>query len=389
MEDKIIKIQLYPASEKLHTAYKTIFSNPPEGYEFIMPEVSARNKFVHKIRVNKTARLIYKSFINLFKTTKFIEWSNKTPNIDGAKFVFARNSIYKGKLPWVLYILDVSYALGVYNLNIFMKNRKIIEKYLEKDNCKRIICTDEASIEIMRRYFSEKVNDKIILIKQAIAPIKYKKRSKTRDEEVRILFMGSINNQDDFYLKGGAEAIKIFECIQQDCNAMLIVRCKVPEQIKSKIKENPRIILIDEVIPYEELIKLYADSDILLFPAHSYMLMSLLESLHFGLPIIALDVYNVENYLKNNYNAFIIKKSEKVKEYYEKDYPLNIRNKKFFYDERVINDMAEKLKLLIKDRKLREKMGKNSRKLFNERHSLKDMQIQLKKTFDEVTQNAD
>ena len=107
------------------------------------------------------------------------------------------------------------------------------------------------------------------------------------------------------------------------------------------------------------------------------------------MPIIALDVYVVNSFVENNKNGFLIKCSEKIQ--YEKrfKYSSNSKSLDFFnllkkIDKRVIDEICEKASILIKDEKLREKFGKEGKRIFKTKFSIKKRNKKLKKIFDEA-----
>jgi len=380
--EKIRKIQIYPEYTKLHTAYKIIFSNPPKGYKFIDSPKSFKSGALSKLKSNNLVKMFYHFFISKFKTTIIFNWAAKSKESFGSDLIFSRNHLYHGNKNWVLYILENAYCLTGFNYPLFLKNKKNIEKILKKENCKKIICANESSIDVLKKHFGKEVIKKTRLIRPAITPMPFKeKRGK---KPLKILFMGSINNPQDFYHKGGLEALEAFEQIQEKYDVELIVRCKVDEKFKQKVKNNKKIKIMEEQVPFQEIVNLYSSSDILLLPARTYMLMAFLESMYFGLPIIALNTYAVKDYLKDGDNALLVEKPEWITSQIVHDKPMGERNTIKEADKILADKLAEKLQILIKDPKLREKMGKNGQKTIQEKFSVERMKNQLKEIFDQA-----
>lgn len=386
---KIRKIQLYPSIERIHTAYKSLISNPPEGYEFVGSKKSKKEEIIEKLRSYDLIKKAYKKFIKIFKSTRVLEYSYDTKILDNVELIFSTGSIYYGNKKWVLDIIDNPYSIAGYNYGLFLKNKKKIEKALLKNNCRKIICANESSVELMKKHFSKELNKKVVLVRPAVNMNKI--INKEKSNKIKLLFIGSINNPKDFYFKGGLNALSVFEKISRKyANVELIIRCILPEEVRERVKSNPNITLLEDRIPFDELISLYVNSDILLCPSHTYIgLMTFLEGMYFKLPILTLNTYAVEDYIIDKYNGLIVEKSKKIKGYYDESYPANSKSEKFIdetknIDEIVINDLVEKLDFLIKNPNIRKKMGDNSRKIIDKKFTIKVRNKGLKKLFDRI-----
>jgi glycosyltransferase involved in cell wall biosynthesis len=388
---KSIKIQIYPYIDNIHSAYRSLISNPPEGYTFVGNTASAKRNFIDHFKKSKVMRRFYRIFLKMSGTTKILDLVNKEKEIDEAQIVYSFGTFYKGDKPFILDMLDVPYSLSGNDPELFKKNKLAIEEYLSKNNCIKIICPHESLFNFMKKNFPRKISKKLVLIRQALSPVPYieNKNKFNKNKKIRLLFMGSINNPQDFYPKGGLEAIRAFEKISKEYKVELVLRCKIPEEIKKMIFGSKNIICIEEKISFEELINIYTSSDILLMPYHYYMLMATLEAMYFGIPPIVLDTYAAKDFVKNNYNGFIIKPSDKIKDYSAENYPAVTRTKKFIdqlwnFDEALINRIVNKLRLLIENPILRKKMSENAKKTIKDKFSIEIRNKKLKRILDEI-----
>jgi glycosyltransferase involved in cell wall biosynthesis len=204
------------------------------------------------------------------------------------------------------------------------------------------------------------------------------------------MFMGSLKNPKDFYVKGGVEAIRAFELVEHRKDCRLILRCKLPKQIFKKIRKNTNIEILQKKVSRKEIEKLYLNSDIFLLPAHTYMLMSTLEAMSFGLPIIGIKSWATSEFIKDGKTGFLIDPQKLRKYYIAPEYPINIKNK-FFYnkikkaEEGVARDIASKINLLLENPSLRRKMGARARKIAQKKFSIKKRTRKLKSLFDKCT----
>jgi len=386
---KIKKIQFYPTIYHLHTAYKTLVTNPPNGYQFI----ESQNKQKHLIIILKESlifRKLYKLTVSLININFPLYLTRKQKISEDIDLIFSMGNLYFGDRPWVLDILDTPSVLSGYKYQIFLKEKEKIEKNLSAKNCKAIICSHETSFKFMEKIFSDKIRKKLLLIRPAVKlPGNFKGlNQKEKNPNFQILFVGSITNPADFYVKGGLEALECFKTLSKKYeNTKLIVRCKIPEEIKKKYSLK-NIIFIEKQMEYKDLINLYIQSDIFLMPSHQYVLMAVLEAMSYGLPIVGLDTYAVRDYLEDKRNAFVVKPSKNIP-YDDPSYPTNTRSKEFVsaikkIDRRVINDLTEKIGILINEPFLKEKMSNESLKIINKKFSIEKRNKELKKLFDKI-----
>jgi len=381
------KVQVYPSIENLHTSYKSLIDNPPKGYVFVGVSESSQRKIFKRLRSSKFLHWVYHIFLNTFKTTKILETMHSNPEFSEADLIFATTYLYKGNKPWILNIIDSPYSLAGHRYDIFMKNKKYFESILEKENCKKIICENEACFKLMKLHFSKKILEKTEVVHAAITPIKF--NNKTHNHPITLLFIGSINNPQDSYQKGIVEAIEVFERLQEKYDIRLIIRCKLPPELKSKVIQNKKIALLEELLSFEEIVKIYTSSDILIYPCHQYVLMVFLEAMYFGLPIIALDTYGTKNFIQNNVNGYVIPSSKKLQAYHAPNYPLSLRTSDFFQevknlDINVIKELTEKVEKLIKNPTLRKRMGKEGMRIARTKFSIETRNKKLKKIFDDA-----
>ncbi len=387
MKKKIIYI--YFLTPRMHSSLKVMINNPPKGYEFVLAENKAKIGFLSFALNSKILRFIYRNIVKkLFDPVDIYEkvYSTKIPeNVD---LVFSTGAALNINKPWIVEILDSPYSLAGYDYNLFIKNKDEIESKLLSPFCKRIIVVNEASYDLMKKHFSKEVMNKAKLVRAAVELPKIKKKIKKKN--MQIIFIGSIANPDDFLIKGGLEALETFKRISQEFdNVNLVVRCKIPEDIKMKYKNVKNISFVDYPLSSEHFNKLFSDSDIMLNPGCIYVLMSTLEAMSYGIPIIFLDTYSVRDYIINGVTGILIKPSENIKGYKSPAYPSNIRSKEFIseinnLDDRVIDDLYFAVKKLIINSKLRHRLGKNGRKLVSTKFSIKIRNKKLKKIFDEA-----
>ena len=112
----------------------------------------------------------------------------------------------------------------------------------------------------------------------------------------------------------------------------------------------------------EEKYKEFLSSDIFVFPTfyprEAFPLVNL-EAMQFSLPVVSTNEGGIVDAVIDNETGFIVQPQD-------------------------VNELAEKLKILIKDRTLREEMGRKGRDRFCNHYTLQHFEQNLKNVFDEI-----
>jgi glycosyltransferase involved in cell wall biosynthesis len=370
---------------------KRLIENPPEGYEFIVNENKSKSKLIKKAKDNGLTRFLYKSIIK--KTFNVLNFANKLAyheSPEEADLILTTGQIVNEKKPWIVKILDSPFILGANDYKVFMKNKEKISKALASEYCKKIIVHTHIAEKMMRRYFPIEVTKKIEILTPAMPT---KVEEKIKHDSLNLLFIGSINNPHEFTMKGGIQVIKTFKELKKKYpNVKLTIKCKVPDEVKKEYDLND-ITLIEDIIPYEDVKKLYKESDLLLMLGYGgYMIMSYLEAFSYGLPIIALDTFGVSDFIVDGKTGFKIKPSKNVP-INNPAYPSISNTDKFLEttkidDKELTNESVEKISKLIDDKELLNSISKECQRLSQEKYSFDKKRERLKNIFDEALKNV-
>ena len=389
------KIYLYSPRPDFHSLYHLLIQNPPEGYEVIQPQFTME-KTQQSLRKSKIARFIYKRLIKkLINPIKNEDKKFIFKKIPSADMIFSVGRlVLKKKIPHVIEVVDKLNTLTGYDNLLFQKNKKYIEDALSSPSCKRIICwTEGTKNDFINELDSKNFIDKLEVVNLAIKPRTSFVKKYNEKDAITLLFVGSINNPDDFKIKGGLETIETFKLLQKHHkNLKLIVRCKIPQDAKKKYSALKNLEIIEEFLSKEDLNALYENADIFMTPSHNLNGLAPLEAMSYELPLIGINTWSVDEVIMDEFNGFLVPKSEKIP-YEEKKFHLDIRSPEFLayisqVDEALIARLAEKTEILIKDAQLRKTFGKNGRLLVEEgKFSLKERNKRLKKIFDEALRN--
>jgi glycosyltransferase involved in cell wall biosynthesis len=364
-----------------------LLKNPPQGYNFVV-SCEKNKKFLMDIfKKLKFPVWIYKNLIKkYFNVLKIVNNMHYNPSKEKIDIILSTGTMVDENKPWIIKILDSPFSMAGHDYKLFLKNLNYIRRYLESDNCKSIIVHTNAAKKGFEKYFSKKIVKKIVLVNPAIPGDIVPKKKKFG--KIRLLFMGSINNPQEFFLKGGLETLETFKLVNEKYkNIELVMRCKIPSDIKDKYKLK-NLIFLENFLSDEEMKKLYLSSDVLLLPGYNYFIMAYLEAFKYGIPIVALDTYGVKDFIKNGKNGFYVKPSKNLP-INTPEYPANNRSKKFIegikkIDGKVIANLAKEVSILIENKKLREKMSKECQRLFLTKHSYRNKKKILKRIFDKA-----
>jgi len=132
---------------------------------------------------------------------------------------------------------------------------------------------------------------------------------------------------------------------------------------------------------------LYLNANIFITPAHNLNALAPLEAMYYGLPLIATDTWAVNEVVINNYNGFLIKKSEEIP-YDEEKIHQDIKNPRYLrmfekVDRALIERIVAKVEFLINNPNLMKRMGKNGRQMvLTGKFSYKNRIEKLKTIFD-------
>lgn len=384
------KIFLCYASNNLHSIYKNMIKNPPDGYEFILPNKSPKKIFLSFLQNSKSIKIVYrftiKKLIRSLDLYSNMVYSQPPEDID---LTLAFGTIIPGDSSYIIDLPENPFSMAGYNYKIFKKNLELINQNLLKSNCKAVIYSFKDCYNLCAKFFDPKVMEKFVLIRFALKQHPYKKRDYSK---IKFLFIGSLSNPDDFEIKGGVETIESFIKLRKEFGEKveLTIKCNVPKWVYKKYNLEG-INILNKSISQEELDDLFFSSHVLFVPSHSAVAMTPIEGMSFAMPLIAIDIYGANEYVKNNKNGFLIKPSKKIP-YNSEDYPCNVRTKEFIEklrdsDLEVINEIYINIRKFVLNPKLLEKMGKNSYNLLKTDFSLDKRNRLLKKVFDKFTKS--
>jgi len=376
-----MKVYLEFRSAKHHTLYDEIINYPPEGVEY---QVSSGE--VYSTRTYKLFNFFYNSLFKNIKPDIGNIYHKLKKEDKNADLVHVCNTFTPRNTSWVMDIENVG-SFTAHDIKNFQAHKKKIEKELSSENCKKIMPWTNSGKRTLEHFLdTEEFKDKIEVVSPAIHPLPVNKRM-NKDGNIRLLFMGSINNPNSFIFKGGEYAIKCFEVLSKKYDLELIVRSIVPDKIKKKYLNITGLKFIENRLSQKEIFDIYNTSDILLLPGHNYSLMAILESMAFGLPIVAVNGWSTSDFVEHEKTGFLVKPSKQIP--ITDDVPIDwtpgFENVVKKIDPKVVEDLAKCTSVLMEDNSLRKKMGKLAReRIENGDLSIKVRNQKLKRIYEEA-----
>jgi len=375
-----MKIYLEFRSLKHHTLYDELINFPPEGVDYVVSSGE-----VYSTRKYKVFNFLYNKFIkNIAPNIGNVYHKLKKENA-GVDLVHICNNFTPRDSPWVVDIENVGSFTG-HDKQILLSQKKNIEKQLSSKHCKKIMPWMSASKKTLERFLDIKgFEDKIEVVKPAIHPMP--RMEKQKHEKIMLLFISSINHPHTFIVKGGLYALESFKKLSAKYDVELIVRSIVPEDIKRNYLNLEGLKFIEELLPQQELFNIYNNSDIFILPGHNYTLMATLECMAFGLPTVAIDGWATNEFVEDGKTGFLVEPSEliPVKEDIPIDWTPGFWENVEKVDQKVVEGLVDKIKVLIENDSLRREMGMRARKRIEQGDlSIDHRNRKLRRIYEEV-----
>jgi len=345
---KMVNVKFLENNCGVHGVVEEIMSHPPEGITYTHFRSNKKNDFISVPIVEDDSADLIEAFDTFTITKK--DW------------------IYNGSNFSQLASFDL---FGTY---LSRSSRlQILEKILEKDNCKKIIFPSKAGSDTLFSYGNMK--NKAILEKCAVVPYAFRKVddsfiNKERSDKVKLLFIGS-----QFIRKGGRQVADAFEVLNKkydDLELNIVSNFAVMEKftdkedtlaIKARLSNMKNVNFLsrdrNDVLDHH-----YPDSDIFVLPTfwESFGFV-FVEAMAYGLPVVSTDwPVAVPEIVEDNKSGFLIKimGSDFMKAVENNTNKYNFGG--FYmpdskFHKYLVNELVDKLSLLIEDSSLRKKMG--------------------------------
>jgi len=378
---------------KMHSYYRGLMANHPQGYTFVALE-SPQSKVMQtasKFNITYSLFIILNKIVPVNIAKSYLDKFRHLP--DDIALTYAFDHIVCRKEPWVVDVEFVNLLVGYYNSRYFKRSKGILEKALASASCKKIICgTETAKQSILLNLDCKDFSHKF-----GIVPFATQKKNFTKKfgvEKIKLLFVGSGNILGSFNMKGGRETLEAFTLLTKQYNNLeLVVRSDVPQGILKEYGVYSNIRIINKNIPWSDLEREFLTADIFVLPVHCTPFSVFLDAMSYELPIVTIDAWANPEVVEDGKTGLLVRKSESVL-YYVKDTLPGFATPQFFRsirksDPRVVNELAEKISILIENPELRRGLGKAGRwEVELGKFSIENRNNKLKRILDEATDDT-
>jgi glycosyltransferase involved in cell wall biosynthesis len=304
-----------------------------------------------------------------------------------------------GQNPWVIEIEDPTtlfYPLitNGFTSSLLIKQSPyfpIIKSLLEADHCKAIITHMRSTAQLVPQLFgSDAIRNKIVYAPLGVKlPSRWQRHEPRADAEpIDLLFINSwCRVPANFYLRGGLDILEASAVLRERYPQLrLTLRTNLPPLHPRfhRIIESGWVRVIDRFVSAEEMAELHAGSDIFLLPSARIHIVSLLQAMSYGLPVVGSDGWGIEEYLVHEHNGLIVngrygkvswadEETGFLREDYESMYTCNVQ---------VVDGIVEAVSRLVEDRQLRARLGHNARNDVETKYTLEQWNTALQSAFD-------
>jgi len=282
----------------------------------------------------------------------------------------------------------------IYDTKHLWLYRSFIEKALSSKCCKKIMpYLNTEKKTLFKGLKFERFKDKIEVVNLALPPKNFKKEYSK--DKISLLFLGTVHKSNipgSFEERGGIELLEAFKILNKEyTNLELVIRALVPPYLHNKYSQilaEKNVKIFEQVLPRHQLEHIMKNADIFLFPGHITPALTILDAMSYELPVVATNWRGNHEMVKNGKTGFLIRPPFGLRP----DLPLTREQKETLSargpDMCLVKELAEKISVLVKDEKLRRRMGIAGRKeIETGKFSIKRRKEKLKEIFDEAIKN--
>lgn len=376
------------ASPPIHSLYREILQHPPEGFQYITHASSRKKPILHSVDQRILSARLVKDLWYELRGLLYTSLERLTKISEPSELVFASQQLLFSSQPWVA---DFEFANALVGYGDIRPCERILRRAVSSVYCKKLMpWSDWAKKTMYASLDCTSFENKMETVRLAVPS---KSFTKTRSERLRLLFVGSTNpfNVQNFELKGGPEVLEASnELCEKYEHVELFVRSWVPSHLKERYARNKRIVILDKPLSESALSQLYASSDLFVFPSHANLGMAILEAMSYQLPVVALRIYDVPEAVEDMKTGLLLEPSDNVPYYMWNGAP-NHYSHAFIDAVRrsrrlLVNQMVEKLSMLIEGSPLRRQMGIAAKnKIDAGEFSITARNTKLKRIFEEAS----
>ncbi|MBA4063033.1 MAG: hypothetical protein C0501_04865 [Isosphaera sp.] len=246
-----------------------------------------------------------------------------------------------------------------------------VKALLEDDNCKAIVTHMRSTAELVPTLFgSEAVRRKVVYAPLGVPlPARWQRHDpEPADAPVHLLFINSwCQVPENFFLRGGLEVLEAFDQLRRKYpQVRLTMRTALPllDDHYHRIVESGWVRVVNRFMSAGEMADLHAGSHVFLLPAARVHIVSLLQAMSYGLPVVGSDGWGMEEYLEDGHNGLVVRGRYGKASWADRDAGMLRENyeETFTPDPAVVAGLVEAVSRLIEDRELRRRLGRQARR---------------------------
>lgn len=222
---------------------------------------------------------------------------------------------YVGPNNWFIEIEDYTTLLYPFVHNGFTKDLnieshfcyRIMKAMLSLDNCKGVISHIESTCNTIRILFPE-VAKKVFYVPIGLEMPDLSEKAPITEEKLDLLYGNSFGGRSShFYVRGGPQALS---CFKEFCgsrrNVHLTMVTPIPEKVKQDpITKHPCFSHFDHHISNKQMNKLRLACQIFLIPSFRIHILSTVQSMAYGLPVISSDGWGFSEFVKEGITGYM------------------------------------------------------------------------------------
>lgn len=375
---------------KLRGDFDELIEDPPQGYRFIHPVSGLESAGIILSRT-KWAFPALEATNRVIPVHLLRSYVDRYARSGGVDLIYAVMRLYWREDPWVVDFLGEQPHVIVGGERVFSMCKPLVRRALGSPACKKIIYDVEAGKRALLSVLDmPELESKVAVIYPATPAKKFVKRETTGP--IRLLFVGSANidNANQFETKGGRILLEAFLSLRQRYRDLtLVVRSRVPEDVKNHFRSVDGVTIIEETLPSGQLERLFLDADIFVAPVHTVPSKTIVQAMSYELPIVMTDVWSAPELIDNGRTGILIHHptahtfTERFIVHFDSREYRQVLSK---INPELVRGVVESVTRLIEDPELRRRLGKAARnEVEARRFSTTRRNEALKRVLDEAT----
>jgi len=297
----------FGASGRHHTLYDELLGAPPQGVEYVVPQIPVSRFPKAAVGAYQKIRRSLDGKLDLASLARKLNRARKAD----CDMVHLANHLDDVGKPFVA---DFEQALSFLHAHTsaetvyadFDRVRTARTQLMESHHCKFLLpWTREGAKCISQAFPSKAIREKTrvvhlsMRVPQNHAPLGHRK--------FRVLFLGTSNLKGDwnFYSRGGRTMLRVFEKFARGKEDVeLVITGEVPERERANLAKIPHYVEAG-LLPKEKLEEAFRTADVFFYPSYATPGLAFLEAMRYHLPIVTTDAWANEEVVQDKVNGLV------------------------------------------------------------------------------------